>query len=97
MFTSDDYPGGYSIEVFGQEWYFSVRALEALEVDGSISDAILRTCVMEIGRQVERLDEYFEVDYLNIPLRGTVIGKVVILDRRRGPTQIRNLRRGKGY
>jgi hypothetical protein len=86
MSISDDYPGGYSIEVLGQDWYFSIRALEALEVDGSISDAILRNCVMEIGRQVERLDEYFEVDYLNIPLRGTVIGRVVIIDRRERPT-----------
>jgi len=80
MITRDEYLGGYSIEVLGRKWHFSARALEVLEVDGTVSEATPQACVIELGRQVKKLDEYFEVDYHNVPLKGMTAGGVIIVD-----------------
>ena len=66
----EDFPGGTVINAYGQRWYFSQQALDALRAVSPITKASLGFCAKKLNESVSDLDKYFEVEYFRIPLRG---------------------------
>lgn len=80
MRSPEDLPGGISFSLYEDQWFFSVQALDALRAIMPIAAATLSFCAINLSQVIDDFDQYFEIEYFEVPLRGERIDGIIRID-----------------